>query len=139
MGAQIEFSRLSSPMRPEWNELAVALCQITISGVVWLYLAGSGQQVQLDVGVRQSVGVHWLQALAAQTEVRISAASDLRFPQSFGFAANLILHLMIEFSASPRPRCRPVFLLSAQTSPLEALFRLVSSRPFLCLSHSFFF
>lgn len=53
---------------------------ITISGVVWLYLTGSGQQVQLDVGVRQSVGVHWLQALAAQTEVRISAASDLRFP-----------------------------------------------------------
>lgn len=134
MGAQIEFSRLSSPMRPEWNELAVALCQITISGVVWLYLAGSGQQVQLDVGVRQSVGVHWLQALAAQTEVRISAASDLRFPQSFGFAANLILHLMIEFAASPHPRCRPVFLLSAQTSPLEACF--VSSRLVLPFSLS---
>lgn len=114
---------------------------ITVSGVVWLYLTGSGQQVQLDVGVRQSVGVHWLQALAAQTEVGISAASDSRFPpQSFVFAANLILHLVIEFAASPRPRCRPVLLYLHRRllwRPVSS--PLVSSRPFLCLSHFFFF
>lgn len=31
--------------------------------LVWLYLTGSRQQVQLDVGIGQSIGVHWLQAL----------------------------------------------------------------------------
>lgn len=50
------------------------------------HLAGPGKQVQLDIGVGQTVVIHWLQALGERVKSRVRAANN---PQTTvcGYAA----------------------------------------------------
>lgn len=40
------------------------------------HLAGPGKQVQLDIGVGQTVVIHWLQALGGRVMSRVRAAHN---------------------------------------------------------------
>lgn len=93
--------------------------------LVWLYLTGTGQQVQLDVGVSQSVGVHWLQALQCKQRSGLAPLVICDFPK-FWFCRQSIFEIIVQFGAFIRPHCLPVFLyLPRRLLSMPILFRLV--------------